>query len=64
MARYQRQHSGPNLSNGMSWILGICAVAFVIYKVVSCNQVMKAAHQYEETGSDTGRQAILNDSIR
>ena len=64
MTRYQRQHSGPNLSNGMIWILGICGVAYMVYKIVSCNHAIKAASEYEmkEIKSDKAREIIPNDS--
>jgi hypothetical protein len=57
MTRYQRHHSGPNLSNGMIWILGVCGVAYMVYKIASCNQAIKAAQGYElkEMKSDTTR---------
>jgi uncharacterized membrane protein len=65
MTRYKRQHSGPNLSNGMIWILGICGVAYMVYKIVSCNYAIKSATKYEmkEINSDKTPEIIINDSI-
>jgi len=64
MARYQRQHSGPNLSNGMIWIVGICAVAYMTYKIVSCNRAIKSAAEYEMNETDSGKRQVIivNDS--
>ena len=64
MSRYQRQHAGPNLSSGMIWILGLCGVAYIVYKIVSCNHTIKAASEYEmrELNPDTTRGIILIDS--
>jgi hypothetical protein len=45
MARYQRQYSSPNISNGMAWIFGIAIVAYMIFKIVSCNNKIKAVYQ-------------------
>ena len=64
MTRYQRQHSGPNLSNGMIWIVGICAVAYMTYKIVSCNRAIKTATEYEMQETDSGKRQVIivNDS--
>jgi hypothetical protein len=64
MARYQRQHTGSNLSNGMIWILGICGVAYMTYKIVSCNRAIKAVNEYEmkEINTDKTNGVIILDS--
>ena len=64
MTRYKRRHSGPNLSNGAMWIFGICGVAYIVYKIVSCNHAIKAVSKYEmkEINSDKAREIIINDS--
>jgi uncharacterized membrane protein len=64
MVRYQRQHTGPNLSNGMIWILGICGIAYIVYKIVSCNYAIKSVSEYEmkEINSDKTREVIITDS--
>ena len=65
MTRYKRQHSGPNLSNGMIWILGICGVAYMVYKIVSCNNAIKSATKYEMKEINSGKtpENIINDSL-
>ncbi len=48
----------------MIWILGICGVAYMIYKIVSCNNAIKSATKYEmtEINSDKTPEIIINDS--
>jgi hypothetical protein len=64
MAKYRRRHSGPNLSDGMIWLMGICGLAYIIYKVVSCNQVIRDAVEYEmkEKKGDETRDTFTNPS--
>ena len=65
MARYQRQHHGPNVSSGVMWIMLICGVAYIVYKIVSCNQTIKSATEYERNkmNSEKTDSIILYDSI-
>jgi hypothetical protein len=64
MARYQRRHSGPNISNGVMWLMLICGAAYIVYKIVSCNHAIKAASEYEtkEIKSEKAKEIVINDS--
>jgi hypothetical protein len=52
MTKYKRQHSGPNFSNGMMWIFFIAIVAYITYKIVSCNRKVEAAFRSEMEAID------------
>jgi hypothetical protein len=48
----------------MIWIFGICSIAYIAYKIISCNQAIKSAAEYEmkEINSDKKREIIISDS--
>jgi len=48
----------------MIWIVGICAVAYMTYKIVSCNRAIKTATEYEMQETDSGKRQVIivNDS--
>jgi len=47
MSKYGRQHSGPNASPGIIWILILCVASVIIWRVVARYKQAKQIHAIE-----------------